>query len=151
MPIFNLKVLTNDGSGTFLDMDVDPTVGAVTVATNGLTNIGADGTPTVGEGATYANNTLTLPITILGFATSANKTSADYAVGATLTLSAGSQSIYAVPATSRPSVDLTTLSGWASLSAGSHSIQIVAKASGYRDSEKSEAVSVTKRQVKLGY
>lgn len=45
---------------------------------------------------------------------------------------------------SRLSVDLTTLSGWASLSAGSHSIQIVAKASGYRDSEKSEAVSVTK-------
>ena len=45
---------------------------------------------------------------------------------------------------SRLSVDLTTLSGWASLSAGSHNIQIVAKASGYRDSEKSAAVSVTK-------
>lgn len=44
----------------------------------------------------------------------------------------------------RLSVDLTTLSGWASLSAGAHNIQIVAKASGYRDSEQSEAVSVTK-------
>ena len=44
----------------------------------------------------------------------------------------------------RLSVDLTTLSGWANLSAGSHNIQIVAKASGYRDSEKSQAVSVTK-------
>lgn len=41
-------------------------------------------------------------------------------------------------------IDLTTLSGWASLSSGAHNIQIVAKASGYRDSEKSAAVSVTK-------
>lgn len=44
----------------------------------------------------------------------------------------------------RLSVDLTTLSGWASLASGAHNIQIVAKASGYRDSEKSEAVQVTK-------
>ena len=43
-----------------------------------------------------------------------------------------------------PSVDLTTLPGWASLSTGSHSITIVAKAVGYRDSEPSAAVSVTK-------
>lgn len=44
----------------------------------------------------------------------------------------------------RLSVDLTTLSGWASLSSGAHNIQIVAKASGYINSEKSVAVSVTK-------
>lgn len=44
----------------------------------------------------------------------------------------------------RLSVDLTTLSGWASLSAGSHNIQIVAKASGYKDSAPSAAVKVTK-------
>ena len=43
-----------------------------------------------------------------------------------------------------PSVDLTTLPGWASLSTGSHSITIVAKADGYRDSEPSVGVSVTK-------
>ena len=42
------------------------------------------------------------------------------------------------------SVDLTTLPGWASLSSGSHSITIVAKADGYRDSEPSAAVSVEK-------
>ena len=42
------------------------------------------------------------------------------------------------------SVDLTTLPGWESLSDGSHTITIVAKADGYRDSEPSEAVSVTK-------
>ena len=42
------------------------------------------------------------------------------------------------------SVDLTTLPGWASLSSGSHNITIVAKADGYRDSEPSAAVSVTK-------
>ena len=43
-----------------------------------------------------------------------------------------------------PSVDLTTLPGWASLSTGSHSITVVAKADGYRDSEPSAAVSVEK-------
>lgn len=43
-----------------------------------------------------------------------------------------------------PSVDLTTLPGWASLSTGSHNITIVAKANGYRDSEPSAAVSVEK-------
>ena len=43
-----------------------------------------------------------------------------------------------------PNIDLTTLSGWSSLSSGSHSITIVAKAENYRDSEPSAAVSVTK-------
>lgn len=47
-------------------------------------------------------------------------------------------------ATPRKSVDLTTLPGWANLSAGSHNITIVAKANGYRDSAPSAAVSVTK-------
>ena len=43
-----------------------------------------------------------------------------------------------------PSVDLTTLPGWSSLSGGTHNITIVAKAAGYRDSEPSAAVSVSK-------
>ena len=49
--------------------------------------------------------------------------------------------------TPKVSVDLTTLPGWASLSTGSHNITIVAKAVGYRDSEPSAAVSVTKATV----
>ena len=43
-----------------------------------------------------------------------------------------------------PSVDLTTLPGWSSLSSGTHNITIVAKAAGYTDSEPSAAVSVEK-------
>lgn len=43
-----------------------------------------------------------------------------------------------------PNIDLTTLSGWSSLSSGSHNITIVAKADGYKDSKPSAAVSVTK-------
>ena len=43
-----------------------------------------------------------------------------------------------------PSVDLTTLPGWPSLSTGSHNITVVARADGYRDSEPSAAVSVAK-------
>lgn len=44
----------------------------------------------------------------------------------------------------RKSVDLTTLAGWEALSSGTHNITIIAKADGYRDSEPSAAVSVTK-------
>lgn len=46
--------------------------------------------------------------------------------------------------TSQQSVDLTTLSGWANLTDGNHTIQIMAKADGYQDSEKSAGVEVTK-------
>ena len=42
------------------------------------------------------------------------------------------------------SVDLTTLPRWESLSTGSHNITIVAKADGYKDSEPSAGVTVTK-------
>ena len=45
---------------------------------------------------------------------------------------------------SKLSVDLTTLSGWSNLSAGSHVIKLVAKGTGYRDSEKSAGVVVSK-------
>ena len=41
-------------------------------------------------------------------------------------------------------VDLTTLSGWANLSDGNHTIKIVAKGTGYIDSEKSAGVEVFK-------
>ena len=47
-------------------------------------------------------------------------------------------------ATSKVSIDLTTLSGWGNVADGQHSIQVVAKADNYRDSEKSTAVSFTK-------
>lgn len=45
---------------------------------------------------------------------------------------------------SKLSVDLTTLSSWSNLSSGSNTIKIVAKGTGYRDSEKSAGVNVTK-------
>ena len=44
----------------------------------------------------------------------------------------------------KKSVNLTTLSGWANLTNGNHIIKIVAKADGYKDSEKSTGVEVTK-------
>ncbi len=71
----------------------------------------------------------------------------------TITLTADveiSQSLYdwwtanTTKQSSKLSVDLTTLSGWSNLSSGSHTIKLVAKGTGYRDSEKSEGVSVTK-------
>lgn len=43
-----------------------------------------------------------------------------------------------------PNIDLTTFPGWSSLSTGSHSITIVAKADRYRDSEPSTAVLCSK-------
>ncbi len=44
----------------------------------------------------------------------------------------------------KKSVDLTTLSGWANLAPGNHTIKIVTKGTGYRDSEKSAGVTVSK-------
>lgn len=46
--------------------------------------------------------------------------------------------------TSQISIDLTTLSGWGNVSSGDHTIQVVAKADNYRDSEKSTAVNFSK-------
>lgn len=40
--------------------------------------------------------------------------------------------------------DLSTSSKWTNLSDGDHTVQIIAKADGYRDSEPSSAVTVTK-------
>lgn len=51
---------------------------------------------------------------------------------------------YTEISTPRLSVDVSTLAGWANLSAGEKSITIVAKAAGYKDSAPSAAVQVTK-------
>lgn len=51
---------------------------------------------------------------------------------------------YTEASTPRVSVDLTTLPGYANLSAGEKNITIVAKANGYKDSAPSAAVKVTK-------
>lgn len=58
--------------------------------------------------------------------------------------SADSTFNYTESSTPRLSVDVSTLAGWANLSAGSHDITIVAKASGFKDSAPSAAVQVTK-------
>lgn len=46
--------------------------------------------------------------------------------------------------TTKQQIDLSTLSGWANLSSGQHSITVKAKASGYVDSAASNAVNVEK-------
>lgn len=48
------------------------------------------------------------------------------------------------PLSAKVSIDLTTLSGWGNVASGEHNIQVVAKADGYRDSEKSTAVTFSK-------
>ena len=53
-------------------------------------------------------------------------------------------------ASSKVSIDLTTLTGWDNVTAGEHQISVVAKASGYKDSEKSAAISFTKASVSTG-
>ncbi len=49
-----------------------------------------------------------------------------------------------IPSTAQLTVDMSTLTGWDALSSGAHSVQIVAKATGYADSDPSTAVSFTK-------
>lgn len=53
-------------------------------------------------------------------------------------------------ATSKVSIDLTTLTGWDNVTPGEHQISVVAKATGYRDSAKSAAVTFTKASVSTG-
>ena len=66
------------------------------------------------------------------------------ASGPQLTLSMNKFIIEYAASTPRVSVDVSTLPGWANLSAGSHNITVVAKADGYQDSAPSAAVQVTK-------
>ena len=51
---------------------------------------------------------------------------------------------------SKVSIDLTTLSGWDNVTSGEHQISVVAKATGYLDSEKSTAVAFTKASTSTG-
>lgn len=51
---------------------------------------------------------------------------------------------------SKISIDLTTLTGWDNVSSGTHEISVVAKATGYLDSEKSTAVSFIKASTSTG-
>lgn len=53
-------------------------------------------------------------------------------------------------ASSKVSIDLTTLTGWDNVTPGEHQISVVAKASGYLDSTKSAAISFTKASVPTG-
>ena len=46
--------------------------------------------------------------------------------------------------TPKISIDLTTLQGWNGVAGGTHTLQVVAKAEGYKDSEKSTAISFIK-------
>lgn len=46
--------------------------------------------------------------------------------------------------TSQVSIDLTTLSGWSSVTEGEHQLTVQAKASGYSNSDKSTAITFTK-------
>ena len=47
-------------------------------------------------------------------------------------------------ASDKVTIDLTTLQGWSSVAGGTHTLQVVAKADGYKDSEKSTAISFIK-------
>lgn len=60
------------------------------------------------------------------------------------TSSSGLGSGFTITTVMRKSYDLSTSAKWATLSSGNHNVQIVAKASGYRDSEKSAAAVVKK-------
>lgn len=66
------------------------------------------------------------------------------AVGAGFDTGGGAVIYYEGVGTTSKSYDLSTSSKWSALSDGEHTVQIVAKGSGYRDSAKSKSVTVTK-------
>lgn len=90
------------------------------------------------NGTTYESNQLDAGLTL----TFAGDITIVGASGPQLTLSMNKFIIES--STPRLSVDVSTLAGWANLSAGEKSITIVAKAAGFKDSAPSAAVQVTK-------
>jgi len=145
MPTGTILVNSNNGSVFYASLAIQTTSSETFIVTEtGLNTHGYNPTVTVDNGATYADNVLTLPFSIKGFATSGGASTPTYNIGDEILISVGSKDIYAVPSTSRVSVDVSTLAGWANLAAGSHDITIVAKASGFKDSAPSAAVQVTK-------
>lgn len=52
--------------------------------------------------------------------------------------------------TNKVSIDLTTLTGWDTVTPGEHTIQVIAKATGYLDSAKSTPITFTKVNVSTG-
>lgn len=98
MPRSNLKVYDNSGNTKYLDVDVN-LENEVTVTTNGLTNISIDSNPTLGTGCTLTEGTFTMPITIIGFATSASATTPNYNVNDNIVIPVGTTTLYAVQQT----------------------------------------------------
>ncbi len=146
MPSSTMIIKSNDGNLQYANLHWNSFYGDnVTVTSTGLNFPFVPSTATTNEGAAYDETaeTLTLPITITGFATEANATTPTYNVGDSIPLVVGTQTIYATGATMK-SYDLSTSTKWDSLSAGNHSVTIVAKAAGYRDSVSSTAITVVK-------
>ena len=77
-----------------------------------------------------------------------NKTNTTFYI-TTENVSAGIITITSKSNVSKVSIDLTTLTGWDNVTAGEHTISVVAKANGYLDSAKSAAVSFTKASAKV--
>ena len=103
MPIINLKLKTNNGTKTYIDLDC--TMGKQPVITNtGLTNLYQDQLNSKSDDCTYDSTThiLTLPITIQGLSKTINATVPDsgLAVGDTNILSIGNNEFYVVEASS---------------------------------------------------
>lgn len=78
-----------------------------------------------------------------------NKTNTTFYI-TTENVSAGIINITSKSNVSKVSIDLTTLIGWDNVASGEHTISVVAKATGYRDSEKSTPIIFTKASVSTG-
>lgn len=78
-----------------------------------------------------------------------NKTNTTFYI-TTENVSAGIINITSKSNVSKVSIDLTTLIGWDNVASGEHTISVVAKATGYRDSEKSTPITFTKASVSTG-
>lgn len=110
------------------------------VWTNGETKDGFDWSDvfTVTLNSGYIIDTVTATHTSVTSQTDTTFTiNSNIAVGTVITITSKQAVV-------KKSVDLTTLSGWSSLADGTHTITIKAKADGYRDSEASAVVEVTK-------
>lgn len=96
MPILNVIIKTNDGASVYADFD--QTLGHDLVVTStGFSNVNIDAERELASGVTISGNTLTLPITIKGYAITEDESTPYYNVGDTISLNPGSTIFYVIP------------------------------------------------------
>ena len=135
-------VLKSSGM-TAPDSEIDTTINFHNAANDNFTriNIYSEGK---GVHISYFNNSTETSITTGGVGVTGDNATITFATAPTGALLTWLEANGTKQSTPKVTVDLTSLSGYESLAAGTYALGVKAKASGYQDSDLSQTVSFTK-------